>query len=531
MKPIRLVYAQNNTMAEKRGFTQKIAFAILVHNLAFAKRVVVHWAGNNGVWHELSARFAFMTGRDCEQWIAKTCSHRAMAKDLPGNIRFRLQYLVAGREYWDDNRNHPSLLTADSGVLLGSGFRLAHINHQLLLPREEAVYPVTMAIDWSLQVRRVFVRWTLNAWRTYHQTACFLQGNPGIPGKHETTGCSGGTASSIWFCRLKVRDGGPLEYAIGCETEHGEIWDNNLGSNYRVRHPGLKILTLNLHCWQEDDQDAKFTEIVRAIRENDIDLVCLQEVGEEWNGGKGNWQTNAARIIQERLQAHGCTYSMYTDWSHIGFGRYREGSAILSRHRFLRCDAAYISTGKDIHSIHSRKVVMAQIHFPRIGRINVFCVHLSWWKDGFRQQFEKLHQWASEAESDQVAATFLCGDFNAKAGSQGYMLIADSEEYQDQFLQATAPGVFAKVFRDTVPGREKHLAHDGRIDYIFANTNCRLQPISARILFTGQPYARVSDHPGYLVELAPQQKCDADADAGANCKTSSTEKTSQEYVA
>jgi maltose 6'-phosphate phosphatase len=34
----------------------------------------------------------------------------------------------------------------------------------------------------------------------------------------------------------------------------------------------------------------------------DVDLVCLQEVAELWNNGKGDWQTNGARIINQRLQ-------------------------------------------------------------------------------------------------------------------------------------------------------------------------------------------------------------------------------------
>jgi len=273
--------------------------------------------------------------------------------------------------------------------------------------------------------------------------------------------------------------------------------------NYRAGHAGLKILTLNLHCYQESDQDEKFNEIVRAIHEVDIDIVCLQEVAEEWRDGRGNWQSNSARIILDRLRRLGRYYHLYTDWSHIGFDRYREGSAILSRYKFVKRGAAYVSTSKDIHNIHARKVVMGQIGFPGAGLINIFSVHLSWWMDGFWPQFEKLRQWAEEEESDKVAATLLCGDFNTKAGSRGYMLIADDSGYEDRFLQAASPAVFAKVFRNTLPNREEWLVDDHRIDYIFTRKNGKLNPTSAKVLFTGQNYRKVSDHPGYLVEFVP----------------------------
>jgi maltose 6'-phosphate phosphatase len=100
-------------------------------------------------------------------------------------------------------------------------------------------------------------------------------------------------------------------------------------------------------------------------------------------------------------------------------------------------------------------------------------------------------------------ATLLCGDFNTKAGSQGYMMIVDGKKYVDQFLLAASPAVFVEVFRKTLPGRAAPLANDSRIDFIFAKKNSKLNPIATRVLFSGQDYRRVSDHLGYLVEFEP----------------------------
>lgn len=503
MKAIQLVYAQSVTSVKEEYYVQEIEFAVLVKNLAFSKKIAVHWAGDDEVWHVLPACYAFQAGQGCERWLARMNFSRSATASLPGKIRFALQYLVAEKEYWDNNSASNYSFTKGTGVLLGSGVLFTHLGRPAFFSVGETVQ-LEAAVHCSLQVRRVFARWTTDKWKTYRQTPCYLQRVNNFSSRKNSTPKSNDKAVSVWDCRIKTSNAFRLEYVFGCDSDQGEIWDNNLGINYKARHSGLRVLTLNLHCWQETDQNEKFGEIARAIHEMDIDIVCLQEVGEEWHDGKGNRQTNAAAIILDCLQKLGYSYHLFTDWSHIGFALYREGSAILSKQRLLKQEAAYVSAESDIHNIHSRKIVMAQIDFPAIGVINVFSVHLSWWEEGFKSQFEKLRRWASTMESDRVVATLLCGDFNSKAGSRGYMLIADGKDYEDQFLKVTSPAVFAKIFRETLPGREAWLADDGRIDYIFAKKNSRLRPKSARILFSGQDYKRVSDHVGYLVEFEPE---------------------------
>ncbi len=505
MNEIRLMYAQNIISIEDGDVVQELEFAVLLNNLNYRKQIAVHWAGDDNVWHILPAHYNYQAGPGREQWLAQTRFRSHSPSGLPGNIRFALQYLVGGRAYWDNNRQSNYFLRADIGMLLGPGVLLCQIGFSPVLAQGATAQPVTVALYRSLQAEQVFIRWTTNSWHTYHQTRCFFQRDFGYQARQGHAGNPNRDGVTVWTGRIKVRSGFRVEYAIGCETEQGEqVWDNNFGGNYLARRAGLKFLTLNLHCYQEADQDDKFREIARAIHKNDIDVICLQEVGEEWNNGRGHWRSNAARIIQERLRRYGRFYDLHTDWSHIGFGRYREGSAILSRHKILKQDAAYVSASRDIHDIHARKVVMAQIHFPYIGLINVFSVHLSWWTGGFQPQFEKLRQWANKVETDHVVATLLCGDFNNKAGSHGYMQIADSG-YEDQFLRAASPSVFTKVFRNTLPGREECLASDGRIDFLFAKRGDRLKPTSARVLFSGQDDKRVSDHMGYLAEFEPEE--------------------------
>jgi hypothetical protein len=85
------------------------------------------------------------------------------------------------------------------------------------------------------------------------------------------------------------------------------------------------------------------------------------------------------------------------------------------------------------------------------------------------------------------------------------MMIADNKGYEDQFLRSASPDIFAKIFRESTPERERLLDGDDRIDFMFARKNSTLTPTSSRVLFTGKEYQRVSDHLGYLTEFEPVQ--------------------------
>ena len=139
-----------------------------------------------------------------------------------------------------------------------------------------------------------------------------------------------------------------------------------------------------------------------------------------------------------------------------------------------------------------------------IGLVNVFSAHLSWPNGGFFYQFDRLRAWANQRHDDHLAATFLCGDFNIKAGSEGYQAVVRTGEYEDQYLAATERSIFENIFRKKSANIDRQLAKDGRIDFIFMQKRSSLQAVAARELFTNDDhYGRVSDHTGYCVEFEP----------------------------
>ncbi len=501
MAKIQLLYVKNVISRKLRGVRQTLSFFMRVENISHHKTIDVLWAGEDGIWQTLPAIWHSEIDHASEYWLAETQAHLTADKSLPGNIQFALRYRTREAEYWDDNHTLNYSSQADSGIQLTNNIGVLNIDFHSRLHEGRKFIPVTVAIDQSVQAEKVTIHWTTDNWKHTHKTSCHFQRkywdktlasnarNPNQYGVH------------LWKGWLRVGDAFRLQYSIACESKDRLLWDNNYGNNYRASHEPLKMMILNLHCYQEDNQDYKFSQIAKAINELDVDVVCLQEVAELWNDGQGDWASNSAKIINDRLDT---PYHIVTDWSHLGFNKYREGVAILSKYRIDKHQSRYVSVDHDPYSIHSRKVVMAEIHAPYIGTVNVFSAHLSWWEDGFAEQFQHLSAWASELQNEHVGATMLCGDFNITPGSNGYNEIVNSHEYDDQFLSVNSHGVFEKIFQVNDPYWRQYLGNDYRIDYIFMNKTSNLYITSGKVLFTEQDYGRVSDHCGYFMTFEPK---------------------------
>jgi len=491
---IQHLYAENIISRSANERNQRLGFCVAVENRAYDKRVEIHWGTRDGVWRVLPANFARTCGTRHEVWEAEV--HFLSGADdngLPGDIFFAARATMMGADYWDSNQGDNYTILADSGVLVSEAFPLLALKVQTLLRPTDAFLPITVAVHQSLFPKKVYVRWSTDHWRTTYTTECYFWRRHWE--KHHASHAQNPNdcGTSIWVTHLPANQAYRIEYAIGCETPELTVWDNSFGKNYIARHGRLKVLTLNLHCYQEANQNAKLSIIAKAIDDHDADIVCLQEVAEPWDNGMIVEEANTAKLIRQRLKQ---PYHLVTDWSHRGFDVYREGCAILSRHEIVMADSGYISSDRDENSIHARKVVMTQIAVPFVGLVNVFSCHLSWWQDGFREQFEALKAWANEKHSSAVVATLLLGDFNAKTGSEGYLLVTGNGDFEDQFLKAQRTDAKHKPNPSTLP-------NDGRIDFIFLKKSSTLDVKTAKVLFTDADYGQVSDHPGFYAEFEP----------------------------
>lgn len=487
MKPIELLFAENVISRRGSHSRQRLIFCASTERRDVEQKVAVHWAGVDGSWRVTPAHATRSRG-EREIWMAEVTVESSGANHpLPEAVEFALHYRAAGSDWWHKDGDRNLRIERDTGVLLGERIVLLNLRPERFLASDQRDFATTIAVRDDFRPCTVKIRWTTDYWQTVRSSECHF--SPYYWQKAHS-GASNPNCYSvgIWTSHLRIERAGRLEYAIACESHRGVFWDNNFGANYVVCRKRLKVLTLNLHCYQEENWDVKFWQIARVINEREVDIVCFQEVAEPWNGGKGDPSRNAARIIRDRLNQ---PYHIAFDWSHIGFGQYREGSAILSRHDLILKDSGYVSSGRSVYDIHARRIVMAQVSVPQFGVINVFSTHLSWWSDGFRSQFENLRRWADDRHSGEVAATLLCGDFNAEPESEGYAIATMDGEYEDQYLKA----------RRKASGPDADRSNHGRIDYIFLKRGSPLEVVESQPLFTPADYGAVSDHPAYYAEF------------------------------
>lgn len=499
MPAIRISTVRNIISRTPDGVRQEVTVELRLRPGGYGKRVWVHWCGEEGLWRQTPAEFRRVSPGEAEIWAAAIVQPLTAETSLPGNLLLAAcREEVDGATHWDRAWGEALPVDADSGVTVWDPVDVRVVSCPVRLSDAQAALPVEVAVRREAEPEAVVIHWTDDGWKTSRRVRARFR-------RDYWNRLAGSNARNpnrygwgVWAARLPVRRAYRLEFAVECRTRRGPVWDNLNGANYRLQRGTLKAMTLNLHTWQEEDQQRKFERVAQAIRERRVDIVCLQEVGEDWNDGAGDWATNAARIINDQLPE---PYHLHTDWAHRGFDRYREGVAILSRHPFQEVDAGYVSDGQDPHDIHTRKVVMAQVRVPGMGAVNVFCAHLSWPSEGFYPQFERLLSWVESRAAPELAGTLVCGDFNIPAGGDAYRHIVDTGRWEDQYLKIANPGVFQRVFRDRRGDPMHLLEHDGRIDYLWLTTGARLRAIRAEELFTPECYGRVSDHTGYLVEF------------------------------
>ncbi len=500
MQHVKTAYVENVISRSADGIVQDLRFAVRIDNIAFEKVVEIQWCGEDGDWHINPATFHHMLPSGQELWTAHIHCALTPEQGVPGNIRFAVRLEAQGLTFWDSNHGHNYSVDADAGAVVYSQEWLQHLHHDPVLHGGKSTLDIDTAVRASVDAHAVRVHWTTDHWKTSTITPATRAVD------HWAKTCRAAARNpnrydwEIWRAPLPVEQAYRIEYAIECQSRQGAFWDDNQGSNYRSSRGTLRVLTLNLHCNQEKDQAKKLKKIARVIEQDEIDIVCLQEVAEDWNDGKGDWATNTAHIINQHLSM---PYHLHTDFSHRGFDQYREGLAILSRHEFSFTDSGYVSESTDIFDIHARRVLMAQIFVPYYGPINVFSAHLSWPEDGFSQQFERLSEWVNNRQEPHLAATLICGDFNIRADSAAYAAVVQAGDFQDQYLKVQRPDLYGQIFGIKKPAPEKTLHGDGRIDFIWMHRQSNLNALAGRELFTKETYGRVSDHSGYMVEFEP----------------------------
>lgn len=166
----------------------------------------------------------------------------------------------------------------------------------------------------------------------------------------------------------------------------------------------IRVLTLNLHTWQERSARAKLERIAFGVAAHGVDVLLLQEVGEHVSNPA---EPNAGRLLQEHLQRF-TRRAWSHEWreAHIGFGAYREGLSILSSGPLEDVSLFRLSEGP-----------MARIALVGRTQVNgvslrVVTTHVAWGDEG-GAQIERLVAELGRLPRGDHAATIVAGDLNA----------------------------------------------------------------------------------------------------------------------
>jgi endonuclease/exonuclease/phosphatase family metal-dependent hydrolase len=163
----------------------------------------------------------------------------------------------------------------------------------------------------------------------------------------------------------------------------------------------LKILSYNIHkgvCYYT--RKTVLEELRQGIRAHDPDIVFLQEV-------RGHSTRAAKAPVASQFE-----YLADTIWPHHAYGKNavytkgHHGNAILSKFPIEHYHNLDISTNR----MEKRGLLHAKVSIPKLGPLDLFCIHLDLREKGRAQQVEAVTARIQEVVGREPV--ILAGDFN-----------------------------------------------------------------------------------------------------------------------
>ncbi|AXQ77790.1 exodeoxyribonuclease III [Streptococcus chenjunshii] len=267
-----------------------------------------------------------------------------------------------------------------------------------------------------------------------------------------------------------------------------------------------KYLTLNAHSWLEANALKKLFDLAEHIYSENYDLISLQEVNQSLEAPLTEnapgyrkltdspplRKDNFALQLVNYLRSQGRYYYWSWAYNHIGYGKYQEGVAVLSRNP-LTVQDILISAAADEKDYHTRRVLLAQTQLYS-RKVTVACLHMSWFGKGFEAEWKKLE----DALLTYPQPLVLMGDFNNPTNAQGYQMILNSPlRLQDSHNAAEYSAGGHTIIEDIDGWEDNRQAL--KVDHIFASRDIHFK--TSQIVLDGGNSPIVSDHFGLAAEI------------------------------
>lgn len=230
----------------------------------------------------------------------------------------------------------------------------------------------------------------------------------------------------------------------------------------------MKLLTLNAHGIVEAFRWTKVHKLADYIVENDVDVICMQEVSQYKYDDiiKGNIKTSNQAILLQKIlkELYGKKYYAEIELFKETWEIYDEGIAVLSKKPIRDYKSYYVSKATDWNDWHTR---MAQEF--KYDQILISNTHLNWddEDESFLDNFNNLN----------LNSDVICGDFNIDINESDIKKVMGNNDY-----------------KDVVESGEATFFENTKIDYILFKD--KLECINSKVEFKDKDN-EISDH--YLV--------------------------------
>lgn len=262
----------------------------------------------------------------------------------------------------------------------------------------------------------------------------------------------------------------------------------------------MKLLTVNVHAWLEENQDQKLDILAQTIAQKQYDVIALQEVNQLMANPlvtKDLRKDNYGLVLLEKLKELGVVgYSYFWSNSHIGYDKYDEGIAFLTTLPVYEVDAFYCSQHQDLTSILSRKIIGLTVAYGN-ELIDLYSCHINLPGHPEEDQLENVRKIVNRTSQERLK--ILMGDFNTDALSdpQAYQAIKNLGLYDSYDLAVEKDsGITVEKAIDGWAGHSQEKC----LDYVFLNQERQVQ--SSRVIFNGDNLPVISDHFGVEVNVS-----------------------------
>lgn len=279
----------------------------------------------------------------------------------------------------------------------------------------------------------------------------------------------------------------------------------------------MKALTLNTHSWVELHQIPKIKKLAEFIKENDIDVVLLQEINQHQEtrtaADKPRYtpaterpirHDNYALILVQFLEDLGANYHWSWVDSHEAWHAYDEGVAVLTKVKPNRVEPIIMDADKYGYDKVWRRAAIA-VELPTEGKSVWFAsTHMNWWHkeelDLFEEDFKRLNSKLREFAGN--SPILLAGDFNngCEIRGEGYDQVVSLDWYDAFDTALEKKGEF--TVHKEIAGWEG-ATQAMRIDFIFTSRPIEAQ--SLEVVFPDDSPEAISDHSGVLMDFDANQ--------------------------